>query len=67
MTHQPPLPPLKRVLTIMKTLVKQVDVLETMTPLSFNAFGPDSKPPAASRAASSGRWNSCSATSGRHC
>ena len=29
---------LKRVLTIMKTLVKQVDVLETMTPLSFNAF-----------------------------
>lgn len=29
---------LKRVLTILKTLVKQVDVLETMTPLSFNAF-----------------------------
>jgi tryptophan 2,3-dioxygenase len=29
---------LKRVLTIMKTLVGQVDVLETMTPLSFNAF-----------------------------
>lgn len=29
---------LKRVLTIFKTLVAQVDVLETMTPLSFNAF-----------------------------
>src|SRR5207248_1001744 len=29
---------LKRVLTIMKTLVGQVDILETMTPLSFNAF-----------------------------
>ena len=29
---------LKRVLTILKTLVAQVDVLETMTPMSFNAF-----------------------------
>ncbi|MDD3765239.1 MAG: tryptophan 2,3-dioxygenase family protein [Nevskiales bacterium] len=29
---------LKRILTILKTLVAQVDVLETMTPLSFNAF-----------------------------
>lgn len=29
---------LKRMLTILKTLVQQVDVLETMTPLSFNAF-----------------------------
>ena len=29
---------LKRVLTILKTLVAQVDVIETMTPLSFNAF-----------------------------
>ncbi|HUP92797.1 MAG TPA: tryptophan 2,3-dioxygenase family protein [Solimonas sp.] len=29
---------LKRVLTILKTLVGQVDILETMTPLSFNAF-----------------------------
>jgi tryptophan 2,3-dioxygenase len=29
---------LKRVLTIFKTLVGQVDILETMTPLSFNAF-----------------------------
>ncbi len=29
---------LKRVLTILKTLVAQVDVLETMTPISFNAF-----------------------------
>ena len=28
----------KRVLTILKTLVAQIDVLETMTPLSFNAF-----------------------------
>ncbi|HZR33763.1 MAG TPA: tryptophan 2,3-dioxygenase family protein [Nevskia sp.] len=28
----------KRILTILKTLVSQVDVLETMTPLSFNAF-----------------------------
>src|ERR1700757_4671198 len=29
---------LKRILTIFKTLVGQVDILETMTPLSFNAF-----------------------------
>ncbi len=29
---------LKRVLTIFKTLVAQVDVLETMTPVSFNSF-----------------------------
>lgn len=29
---------LRRCLTIMKTLVAQVDVLETMTPLHFNAF-----------------------------
>jgi tryptophan 2,3-dioxygenase len=29
---------LKRILTILKTLVSQVDILETMTPLSFNAF-----------------------------
>jgi tryptophan 2,3-dioxygenase len=29
---------LKRVLTILKTLVAQIDILETMTPLSFNAF-----------------------------
>ncbi|MDB5985007.1 MAG: tryptophan 2,3-dioxygenase [Nevskia sp.] len=29
---------LKRVLTILKTLVAQIDVLETMTPLSFSAF-----------------------------
>ncbi|MFA5940052.1 MAG: tryptophan 2,3-dioxygenase family protein [Sinimarinibacterium sp.] len=28
----------KRMLTILKTLVAQVDILETMTPLSFNAF-----------------------------
>jgi len=29
---------LKRVLTVLKTLVAQVDILETMTPLSFNSF-----------------------------
>jgi tryptophan 2,3-dioxygenase len=29
---------LKRILTILKTLVAQVDVLETMTPIAFNAF-----------------------------
>jgi len=29
---------LKRILTILKTLVAQVDILETMTPMSFNAF-----------------------------
>jgi tryptophan 2,3-dioxygenase len=29
---------LKRILTILKTLVAQVDVLETLTPISFNAF-----------------------------
>ena len=29
---------LKRVLTILKTMVSQVDILETMTPISFNSF-----------------------------
>ena len=29
---------LKRILTILKTLVAQIDVLETLTPMSFNAF-----------------------------
>jgi len=29
---------LRRVLTILKTLVAQVDVIETMTPMSFNSF-----------------------------
>lgn len=29
---------MRRILTIMKTLVSQVDILETMTPLSFNNF-----------------------------
>ena len=29
---------LQRILTIMKTLVGQIDVLETMTPMSFNSF-----------------------------
>ena len=29
---------LRRVLTILKTLVAQIDVLETMTPMSFNSF-----------------------------
>jgi tryptophan 2,3-dioxygenase len=29
---------MRRVLTIMKTLVSQVDILETMTPLEFNSF-----------------------------
>ncbi len=34
----PSLGTLRRVRTIMKTLVGQVDILETMTPLEFNAF-----------------------------
>ncbi|MDE2150301.1 MAG: hypothetical protein KGJ55_10855 [Gammaproteobacteria bacterium] len=34
----PALATFKRVLTIFKTLVAQIDVLETMTPASFNAF-----------------------------
>lgn len=29
---------LERILTIMKTLVSQIDILETMTPVSFNSF-----------------------------
>lgn len=37
-TIQRALASLQRMLTILKTLVAQVDVLETMTPLSFNAF-----------------------------
>lgn len=29
---------MRRILTIMKTLVSQIDILETMTPLEFNSF-----------------------------
>ena len=29
---------LKRILTVLKTMVAQVDILETMTPMSFNSF-----------------------------
>lgn len=29
---------LRRILTIMKTIVSQIDILETMTPLEFNSF-----------------------------
>ena len=32
--------PLSAHLTIMKTMVSQIDVLETMSPLSFSPFGP---------------------------
>ena len=34
----PALATLKRILTILKSLVAQVDILETMTPTSFNSF-----------------------------
>lgn len=34
----PALATLRRVLTILKTLVAQIDVIETMTPMSFNSF-----------------------------
>ncbi len=37
-THVRALAGLRRILTILKTLVSQVDILETMSPLSFNAF-----------------------------
>jgi len=30
--------PIKRILTILKTAVSQIDILETMTPLSFHSF-----------------------------
>lgn len=35
---QPALHTLKRMLTIFKTIVAQIDVLETMTPIEFNSF-----------------------------
>jgi tryptophan 2,3-dioxygenase len=34
----PALATLRRILTIMKTIVGQIDILETMTPLQFNSF-----------------------------
>lgn len=34
----PALHTLRRILTILKTVVSQIDILETMTPLAFNAF-----------------------------
>ena len=53
---------LKRILTILKVLVAQLDILETMTPLEFQSFRErGSNRPAASSRISSGSSSSCSA------
>ena len=53
---------LKRVLKIFKTLVSQLDVLETMTPLEFTSFRSFlANGQRASSRPSSGSWSSCSA------
>ena len=49
---------LKRILTILKVMVAQLDILETMTPLEFTSFRAR---PAGSSRTSSGRSSSCSA------
>ena len=48
---------LKRIRSILKVLVSQVDVLETMTPLEFLSFRESFNPPADSSPVSSGSWN----------
>ena len=48
---------LKRIRSILKVLVSQVDVLETITPLGFFRFGNGFNPPADSSPVSSGSWN----------
>ena len=50
---------LKRVLTILKVVVAQIDVLETMTPLDFLSF----RARGSSRAAGSSRSSSASSSS----
>ena len=54
----------KRVRTIMKTLVGQLDILETMTPMSFSGFRDRSTPPRASSRSSSASSSSSSGSSG---
>ena len=54
---------LKRVLTIFKTLVSQVDILETMTPMSSIPSAPGLRPRAAFSRPSSVSWSFGSATS----
>jgi tryptophan 2,3-dioxygenase len=55
---------LKRMLTILKTVVAQIDVLETMTPASSSPSTTASRPPAASnqRSSASSRPSSAAAT-----
>ena len=56
---------LKRILTILKTIVAQVDILETMTPLSFASAGGSTRRRGSSRRSSaSSRRCSAGATGG---
>ena len=56
---------LKRILTILKVMVAQLDILETMTPLEFLSFRRGSRRRADSSRISSGRSSSCSAPRAR--
>ena len=56
---------LKRILSILKVMVAQLDILETMTPLEFRTFRSGSRPRAVFSPTSSARSSSCSASSRR--
>ena len=58
---------LRRLLAILKTVVAQIDVLETMTPRQFAASAPRSNLAAASSRPSSGSSRRCSAAATRGC
>ena len=53
--------------TILKVLVAQIDILETMTPVSFLSFRERLEPPPASSRTSSASSSSCSAQAARAC
>jgi tryptophan 2,3-dioxygenase len=52
---------LKRILTILKVMVAQLDILETMTPLEFISFRQRLEAASGFSRISSGRSSSCSA------
>jgi len=58
---------LKRILTILKTMVSQLDILETMTPTEFLSFREFLASSSGFSRRSSGSWSSCWGTSARRC
>ena len=58
---------LKRILTILKTMVSQLDILETMTPTEFLSFREFLASSSGFQSAQFRSWSSCWGTSARRC